>query len=246
MKPQLPMYKSRFRSGGALISAIDICNGCAPDFLADPERYMQIHPLVSPFQNSKFETFLWGELFSASCDLHGLTYMLDLYKRWPSRIDSFQREYFEDTFAGVQHELVSFPYPTTTGGVKSTIFYRQHCWRIAALLYFNVALRTWDPASGMIRMMVEQLILALRKSDIWSMWSPFSDILLWILFIGSCGAWSNIERDWLLLELRTIVRILNLRSLEEFETLLKSFLYRESTYHEPLCYIWDELHNAIS
>jgi Fungal specific transcription factor domain len=240
-KPRLPMYKSRFRENGPLVSAVDICSRSASDVLPSNRRYLSTRPLSSPFQSTKLEAFLWEELFSTACELHGLTYMLDLYVQQPSKIGPIQREFFEDSFAAVQYSLVAFPYPTDFSIMKSTTYFRQHSWRIAAMIYFNSAIRTWDRASDMVRSMVAQLISSLRVSDTYSMWSTFPEVLLWIVFMGSSAAWDRVERAWLVFELRYGVNLLGLRSIDELEELLKSFLYRKSMLHASLCTIWQEI-----
>ena len=235
------MYRSRFRSTGPLISAIDICCGSIPDFLSDSHHYLQTHPLSSPFQNPQFEGFLWADLFFVAYELHGLTYMLDLHIQRPSTIGPAQREFFEDTWAAVQHALADFPYPHDVGITRSIVYFRQHCWRTAALLYCNMALRSWDRSSGMIKSMVEQLISALRESDLSSTWFPYPDVLLWVLSMGSFGAYATAERSWLVLELRSVVKILGLQKFEDVEALLKSLLYRDSTFQAPLRTLWHEI-----
>ena len=238
-KPLLPMYRSRFRNdNGPLISAIDICNTSTSEFL-DRIHDIQTHPLRSPFQDNRFETFLCRELFLAASELQGLTYILDLYVRQPNRISSIQLEFFEDTFAAVQHALISFPQVFATG--NTVIYFRQHCWRLAALIYFNMAIRKWDLASGLVKSFIDQLISALRETDLSSAWASFSDVLLWVLFIGSCGAGAKFERGWLVLEFRRVVRLLGLQSVKDIEELLKSFLYRESIFQRLLCTLLEEI-----
>ena len=235
------MYKSRFRGSRTLISAIDVCKESVFEYLEDRDHYVQRHPMSSPFHDRKLQTFLWEQFFPVACDLHGLTYILDLRCNEPSRVDSIQQEYFEDVYAAGQHSLISFPLKNTAGGMRSIYFHRQNCWRIAALLYFNIAIRTWEPNTWLQKTMVDQLTSSLRQTDLALAWSPFSEVLLWVLAIGSCGAWHPLERGWLLLELKTLVEKLHLKSFGDFEATLKPLLYRERTLHGPMSNIWDEI-----
>ena len=236
------MYRCRFRNVHALISAHDVCrHDTILGFLDDPERFVENHPLTSPFPNDKLESFVWGDLFRMACDLHGLSYILNLCSREPNKLGDVQREYFEDTYAAVQHSLVSFPYPQAAGIVRSCRYYRQHCWRLAALLYFNMAIRTWGPTSAFMTDVVANLTSALRESDMFSSWSPDSEVLLWVLTMGICGAWHAAEKGWLEIELKSLLKVLDVKSFDEFETLLKSFLYRESTFRQPLLDMWTEI-----
>jgi hypothetical protein len=200
-KVHLPMHSSRFREDVPLISAVDICNRSASELFPPGQRHVSPFPLISPFQNYIFETFLCGELFSVACELHGLTYMLDLFITVPSKIGPVQREFFEDSYAAVQRALVSFPFPNTKGTIKSTNYYGQNAWRIAALVYLNTAIRAWPAASPIVQSFVSRLIPSLQLSDLPSIWSTFPDILAWILFVGSYVAVNTVDRDWFLLNL---------------------------------------------
>jgi hypothetical protein len=219
-KPRLPMYKSRFRDSRTLGSVV------FPDQLG------------SPFDNDRFERFLWKTLFSTACDLQFLTHLLELHKREPSKIGAVEREYFEDTYAATQHLLVSLPHPVDVTS-RSITYYRQNCWRMGALLYFNIAVRRC-PSPNLLKSMTSRLIESFQESDLTSAWAPFSDVLLWILFMGSCGSWDKTEKGWFVLELRRVVRNLHLHSAEEMEDLLRTFLYRSSVFHEPLRELWEE------
>jgi hypothetical protein len=138
----LPMYKSRFRSHHTLISAVDICDEhFVSQFLDDPEGFNRMHPMVSPFGDLNLKQFLSRELFWAARDLHGLSYMLDICDNGTSCVGSVQQEYFEDIYAAVQHSLASFPHPNAAGVLESVQYYRQHSWRLAARMYFNIAIK---------------------------------------------------------------------------------------------------------
>src|SRR5579859_3970446 len=101
-KPGLPMYKRRFSS----VPAVDMASKTLEELEDWAQRYGSSRiPMVSPFLNNKLQKFLTLELFSAACDLHGLSYLMDINSRQPSRITSILREYFEDTFAASTHTL---------------------------------------------------------------------------------------------------------------------------------------------
>jgi hypothetical protein len=240
-KLQLPMYKSRFRENGLLASAVDICSRFASESLPSTQRLLSTHSARSPFQNMELETFLCRELFSIACELQGLTYILDLHSQQPGKIGPLQREFFEDTFAAVQHSLVLFPHPTVIGVMTSTMSYRQHCWRLAAMIYLNTAVRCWGRASEMVKELVYQLISSLRGADLSSMWFDIPEISLWIVFLGSYAAWDEVNLGWLLSEFRHGVRILDLQSIDKLEDLLKSFPYRQSMFRGELCMIWQRI-----
>lgn len=214
------MYRSRFRDHSTSRSVM------LPDQLG------------SPFDNDELERFLWKTLFATACDLQFMTHLLELHEREPSRIGSTEREFFEDTYAATQHLLISLPHPADVLK-KSPTYYRQNCWRMAALLYFNVAIRQC-PTPNLLKSMTSRLVESFQESDMSTAWAPFSGVLLWILFMGCCASWDETEKGWFRLELRRVVRILDLQSVEEMESSLRAFLYRSSILHEPLCELWEE------
>lgn len=219
-KPQLPLYRSRFRGENYSLS------GTRHDLPG------------SPFDNDRFEKFLWKSLFSCACDLQFLTHLLDLHRREPSKVGAPEREFFEDTFAAAQHLLVAMPNPTNVIA-KSTMLYRQDCWRLAALLYFNMAIRE-SPSPHLLKSMTSRLIESFQESDMSTAWAPFTDVLLWILFIASQAAWDITERGWFVLELKRVIRCLNLKDVGEMRSLLKSFIYRSFISEDHLCEFWKE------
>jgi hypothetical protein len=245
----LPMYRSRFREYGSLISAVDICNRTESELFPNSQRQVSptawTSPLSSPFQNTKFETFLWDELFSVACELHGLSYMLDLYIRQRSKIGAIQREFFEDTFAGVQHNLISFPYPADTDTMQSTAYYRQNCWRLAAMIYLNTAIRAYNPISVMVQSFVTKLIPSLRLSDLPMMWSSFPEVLMWMAFMGRSVAMNESERYFFSSLLKQGKSLLNLNTASELEGLLQPLLYREVVFGGGLSMIWEEVNNTL-
>jgi hypothetical protein len=232
--------KSRFLSDGSLASAVDIMNP-TPGVYLDAPSYLTMNNAWSPFQNDKLETFLWGNLFSIACNLHALTDVLDRVSQQPSKMGPLQREFFEDTYAATQHAIVSFPRPNDAVIMQSATYFRQHSWRVAAMIYVNCTLRTWDIASFPIKTMVSELVLSLRQSDLNFMWSNFPEVLIWVLFTGASASWDKLDRGWLLLELSYGVKLFRLRSPEELETLLKSLLYCETMSREVLGQIWVEI-----
>ncbi|KAE9368500.1 hypothetical protein N431DRAFT_295916, partial [Stipitochalara longipes BDJ] len=241
-KAPFPMYKSRFRENLMPASAVDICNKFESESELKLFSANQHSPSTeftrSPFPTTLFEGFLWGDLFITACDLLGLSYTLDLHMREPSKIGRLQREYFEDTFAAAQHGQVAFPYPDDPKVVKSTSYYRQHCWRTASIVYVNTALRTMYPGTCYMKELTTEIITSLHNSDQASMWYMYPEVLIWILFVGACGAYDPIGRGWFLIELRHGMMLLNIRSANELEELLKSLLYTECMQRPYLNKIW--------
>ena len=147
---RLPMYRSCFRDNGPLGSTIDVCNKSSAVVFADGQQCTLSRPTCSPFQGTSLENLLSGELSAIVCELYGMTYILDLHMRKPSKIGRIQREFFEDTYAAVQRSLVCFPYASAMNIMKSKMYYRQECWRIAAYIYLSTDIRNWDKATELL------------------------------------------------------------------------------------------------
>lgn len=199
-----------------------------------------MRPLISPFESDIFESFLTRELFAVACNLHALTYILEINSQQPRKIGPIQREFFEDTFTTAQHTLVSFPHPTEISSTTPA-YYRQHSWRIAAFIYTTCALRTWDLASPHVQFMVADLVTSLKAADLtsWALSSP--EILVWELFIGAMAAWEIVDKIWLLMELKRGVALLGADSATKLEELLQSLLYPVSMLRRRLYEVWEEM-----
>jgi hypothetical protein len=242
-KATLPMYSSRFRPPNHRISATLVCSLPAHVLFPFPTHRISLQHHPSPFPNRTFEMFLCGELFNIACDLHSLSYMLDLNAQHPHQLESVHREFFEDTYAAALHGLVSFNQPHEQYGaaVPTAAYWRQHAWRVAGMIYLNTAIREWDTPMHPTNTMIAELISSLRNADMASIWASIPEVLLWLLFVGTCGTWDRLDRGWLLHELRYGVHVLKLESIEQLEELLKSMLFVDSMGSRYLDIIWREL-----
>jgi hypothetical protein len=75
------------------------------------------------------------------------------------------------------------------------------------------------------------------------MWVTSPEVLMWMLFMGTCVVVNGADRDWFLLELRHGASLLDLINIDQFKALLQSFLYRECIYKEYLRQTWEEMKN---
>lgn len=247
LRPQFGMYKSRFWLKSSLYPAAEVCAEGVEDL--DQLQIQPEHSHQAGWRTnlqSHITGLLDSELFAVTSNLRSLTYVLDLHIKHPSRIGPMQREYFEDTYAAVQHALVSYPIPPTTSAIPDiSLTYRRQAFRIACLIYFNTAIRNWEPASELIKSLITKLIAALQSSDLSTSWQPdHAEALLWILYMGTYGCSNalNTERAWLTVELRRVVVIhLRLRTLNDVEQALRGFLYRDVTFCRPLQEIWHDI-----
>ncbi|KAH7333478.1 hypothetical protein BKA65DRAFT_480018 [Rhexocercosporidium sp. MPI-PUGE-AT-0058] len=199
-------------------------------------RSLVLHP---PFTHTRLEEFCYAPLFSIASDLRHLTNLLELHDRDPDRMGIDECEYFEDTFAATQYAIVSYPHPENML-IQDTAVYRQECFRRAAFLYFNTALRL-PPSVAMIKTITSALIEALQESELSSLWQPYPDILLWVLFMGHCGASDPFDEGWFVQEIKRLARFLQLSNAEEMENLMLEILYRNTVYQKGMRELWDDL-----
>jgi hypothetical protein len=114
------MYRSRFFDGRTLLTAQTMCSETESEILFLIKTRARPFKRIPPFSDT-FEQLLLPDLLSTACDLEDLVSMLDFHARAPSHFGNLQREYCEDTFAGVQHALVSFAPAGYVSTSKSTL-----------------------------------------------------------------------------------------------------------------------------
>jgi len=182
----------------------------------------------------KHKSPVWDPSKSAPTMAAAIT---DLNARHPKKLGSVQREYFEDTYAATLNGLAAFQYPDDIGVMKTVAYCRQHAWRLAAIIYVKTGIRRWDKVMHRIQG-INEYISALHALDLENLWVSMPEVLVWLLFIGTFGTWDGVELSWVLLELRRGIRLLNIKSAEELEKLLKSMLLTNSLKERYLYMIW--------
>ena len=188
--------------------------------------------LGTPFPEPTLEKFLWKSLFDCACDLHYLTYYLDLHKINPAKIGPRELEFLEDTFAAVQHELAMFPRPNSIL-TRSYMYYRQHCWKIAAMLYMLTFIRT-SPSLTLMRFFVDDLLESLSETDLSSSWDSAWHVLLWCLYMGYCASARLDSLAWFSSEIRRLCTAKGVGNFEGLEQILLEgpYSYRQGGYCE--------------
>lgn len=196
--------------------------------------------LSRPFSSPDLKDFLHDSLYSVACDLQSLSLILD--EKLRNNLQSppkDEMEYFEDTFAASQWALADFPHPAEQVD-KSVMYYRQHCWRCAAFIYFNTAIR-YSPNPGLLREATSRLSDSLHKSEVWSGWEYQSNILIWVLFMGLIGSLTDTERGLFQLEFRRAIRDMKIVSFEQAHGVLRQQLWRDTVLERPLRDVWSTL-----
>lgn len=201
--------------------------------LYEPPSVHQNAPKLQ-FPNSDIQRFLWEPLFSAAIDINTITRQIESYN-YGSEADETPPEKIEVgewTFAAAQHRLASFPHPEHQT-MKSTMYFRQNCWRNAAFIYFNCIIRT-TPAKMLLKLSVNRIVECYEKSEPWTGWAPHSNILLWVLLMAMIGAQTEAEKGMFKVEFRRVLHQLQLSTAEEVRQVLKNQLWREQPLMEFL------------
>jgi hypothetical protein len=221
-EPHIPMYSSRFYHH--------------KDFTADTEILLQ--QLGAPLANDQLRRFLNPQLLSAAHDLHRLTQLVELHNKSSYRLSAIALELAEDTYAKCQHDVVSLRFPSL-GTDAPMNGLRQHAWRITALIYLNSAIR--DCLSpNLMHSMVHRLTQALQLSDLGSLWHPYSEVLLWVCFLGFYAATGCPEQVWFANELRRLAQSGRYQSMQCIKKVLEGMPYRALVFDEHLVFLCSE------
>jgi hypothetical protein len=120
---------------------------------------------------------------------------------------------------------------------QSVMYFRQNCWRCAAFIYLNTAVRT-APYPGIMKHATSRMVSSLQQSESWTLWAPFPHILLWVLFMGFCGSSADSEKNLFKLQFQGTAREMRLTSTEEIRDLFKKQLWRDTVLWAKLKEGW--------
>lgn len=189
--------------------------------------------------SSRLRTFLPDSLFRVACDLQAMSDILDENPIDGTTNRTLSQEdvhCFEDRFAATQHDLVDFPFSQT--GIDNTVrYHQQNCWRNAAFIYLNNAIRG-TPGKGLIDLATGRLIDSLLKSDLRTGWTAHRDVLLWVLFISWNGAFGHAEKSLFAIQFQRLVSDMGLSSFEQIRQVLRQHVWRDSYLGQPLREAW--------
>lgn len=189
--------------------------------------------------SSSLQEFLSPSLFPAALELQILSNLLNNQSGGESTNKSLPQQdvdYYEDMFAAVQHGLADFPYPEKYIN-DSVAYYRQNCWRNAAFIYLNTVVRG-APTKGLLSAATSRLIDSLMKSDLWTGWTPHTNVLLWVLFMGFHASMGDVEKTLFALQFQRLIRDMGLLSFEHIREAMQQQLWRGSELDQPLKDAW--------
>ncbi|KIW15317.1 hypothetical protein PV08_05362 [Exophiala spinifera] len=214
--PFLPLFRSRFYRGGKLTA----------------EAKTMIQTFRKSTVDDHLQEFLGEHLAGVEDCLQNLTQLVELNSHSPRRVTSAMREFGEDTYAKVQHNIVSFSISPRDVNV-SPHGHRQDAWRVAALIYLNSAIRR-APSKYLLQSMTARLVAALQSSDMATLWGSHRTVLFWVLFIGYLGSNGQTEQIWFAVKIHQVVQAEGFQTLGEMRTVLRRFLYRDNMYDRLL------------
>ena len=204
-----------------------LCTSRCPSLSMYSSRYRDCSQHTrNPFHAPYLKQFLWRSLFDCACDLYYLTYYLEAHQKYSEMFGAQELELFEDTFAAILNGLAAFPRPESIF-TKSFVYYRQHCWRIAATIYFNISLRQC-PSPNNMRHFTHDLLLSLPETDMICSWDSTWEVLLWCLFMGYCGSETFEYQGWFYVEVKQLCVAKGVDKVESLEHVLQAGPYRQS------------------
>lgn len=106
------------------------------------------------------------------------------------------------------------------------------------LLSYNLMKGFVPATSVVVRSLVGELTVILRRTDITSSWHPYEKILFWILFLGANCCFSLAEWPWYELQLSREAELLHLKTWNQARQVLSYFFYVDYYMEEPFQEIW--------
>jgi hypothetical protein len=155
-------------------------------------------------------------------------------------------DFFNVQETAIEHQLLAKHALTTAQSCHPWSFYSviTECCRLAALIYTFTALWVFESNSAVLRSPMKQLQQTLidNMSILFDVrWAAYSDVLLWVLFIGSHAASGQVERPFFVDGTEGLAgQRLGLKRWEDVRKLMRGLLYNERFYGAAFEAIWDE------
>jgi hypothetical protein len=136
----------------------------------------------------------------------------------------------------VEHRLLSMAYNAVLQAATPDPAI-QSCVRIATLIYTNTTLLNNIPTHH-LRRIIPALISALGKTELDVFWSPFADLLLWVLCMGAFVAETTEMEPWFVEWMAKTASFLLIAEWEEVGGLLREFFYLRKVHETAMERIW--------
>jgi hypothetical protein len=129
----------------------------------------------------------------------------------------------------VDYHLLSLPFQIRLTPLQESV-------RISLFIFYYLTLLRFAPA-----VMSEMLQASLQKTDLPSFWSPYSSLLLWVIFVGVHVSRTKKERPWFVFYLARGVKLLEIQTLDQLRDVLSRFFYLDRLFGKSLTKIWEEV-----
>jgi hypothetical protein len=169
-------------------------------------------------------------------DIRSLVYMSVFVASNSREVVPADYQWLRESTLGVAHRLCTFPlnYPRLRPYPRCSI---QWSVRVTMLLYADSTLINQVPRSAL----VPELRQALGISMLDAFWSPWTDILLWVLCIGLYSAEGMPDERWFVSQIARVAEFLQLFHWEEVAPILREFFYLDRVHGDPLRRLWGKV-----
>jgi len=205
-----------------------------------PAEESKLHLLGQRLLDAQSSSTFSTDLTSTIYKLRSVTWIVE-YANHPVDEETRNRRWVSVSTPGAEHRLLSFhQYHAQLSDQPM-----QQCVSIALLMFIRSSLHYLNYRGQVYLLpLLMQLKSDLLWTDLQTLWSPFTDILLWVLCMGcfaadKCG--DLVQLRWFARLLERVVGFLLLKEWWEVETLLEEFFYLERIHGDALKRLWEEL-----
>ena len=138
----------------------------------------------------------------------------------------------------ILHRLLTHSATSTDQAVRKDV---EEVIRLSLLIFWNANLMLHQAASAIFRSLTAQLKHALERTDLRFYWTPISDALIWVLFLGAHISLGQRQRPWFVMQIARGAQILKIREWEDVRALLQRFFYLDRVYLTSYQNIWEEV-----
>jgi hypothetical protein len=149
-----------------------------------------------------------------------------------------EEEFFLTRNWKFRYMALSIPTDRHQGGRND----RQEPCRLALLTFSYANYITQQPDSALFRSLTMQLKTALEESvDLRFFWHPYSEVLMWVLYLGAYISKGQRERPWFIVHLSRGARLLKIKDWNEMRTILMQYFYIDRIYLRRYLEVWEEM-----
>jgi hypothetical protein len=182
--------------------------------------------------------------------LHGLRdamLLQNLGHQDPNGLTCQDHQLFLKLGSEVEHELLSYPYRSSTGSQmgsgRSNVHATESLTRVAAISYLNLSIIVSPPSTGLGRSLtkhMKQAISSFTASGVAQMPPPYLDLLAWALFIAAHGSMGQIEWPWFVSRMADVITARGWKQWEEVAEIMTRHFYISYLHGAGWRVVWDE------